>query len=175
MILNKKSFFLFFLNILFLNTLLGQNNSRVLNFSHKDFKKNKIYEKIYHLWWSKDNWGPIVKDTIPYFVDDRNYKGIINYGVEFKSKDFRLFNYFESLTMYFFKVEIEKCKFNSKDNIIEMEGFVVGGWGDKAKYGKNEPKNYIDVFIGEKTDTITKCYYNAPVNGDRIEITLNKK
>lgn len=161
------------ISIIFINSAFGQKKN--YQYTTKIFEKNKIFENSYHLWWSKDYWGPIVKDTIPYFVDDRNYKGIINYGIEFKSKDFRNFNFSEFKTMFFFKVEIEKCKFNSKDSIIELEGFVDGGWGEKAKYGKDEPKNYIDVFIGEKTDTITKCYYNAPVNGDRIEVTLNNK
>lgn len=166
---------LLMLYFVFIYSTFGQIQTKNRTYYQRDFEKNKAFEKTYHLWWSKDNWGPIVKDTIPYFVDDRNYKGIINYGVEFKSKDFRLFNYFESLTMFLLKVEIEKCKFNSKDSLIELEGFVDGGWGEKAKYGKDEPKNYIDVFIGKKTDTITKCYYNAAVNGDRIETTLSKK
>lgn len=167
-------FYFILIQIVIINFTYGQISHKK-SYCQNDFEKNKIFERTYDLWWSKDKWRPIVRDTIPYFVDDRNYKGIINYGVEFKNKDFRLFNYFESLTMYFFKVDFESCKFNANDSIIEIEGFVAGGWGEKAKYGKDEPKNYIDVFMGEKTDTITKCYYNAPVNRDSIETTLNKK
>lgn len=172
--MNKKStFFLLLFNVILLVNIQAQKKTS--KYYQIDFEKNKIFENTYNLWSSEVKWGPIVKDTIPYFVDDRNYKGIINYGVEFKSKDFRLFNLFESNKMYFLNVEIEKCIFNSKDSIIDIEGYVTGGWGDKAKYGKNEPKNYIDVFIGEKSDTITNCYYNAPVNGENIEISLNNK
>tara|TARA_R110000823_G_scaffold11973_9_gene40320 strand:- start:897 stop:2609 length:1713 start_codon:yes stop_codon:yes gene_type:complete len=159
----------------FICSALGQIKTKYKTYNQKNFEKNKIFENTYHLWWSKDKWGPIVKDTIPYFVDDRNYKGIINYGVEFHSKDFRVFDFSEGKTMYFFKVHFQSCKFNSNDSILEIEGFITGGWGDIAKYGKNEPKNYIDVFIGEKTDTITPCYYNIYVNKDKVETKWNNE
>lgn len=165
----------FFINFIFVCSAFGQNQTSFEKYSQKDFEKNKIFENTYHLWWSKYNWGPIVKDTIPYFVDDIKYRGIVNYGVEFKSKDFKVFSFFESKTMYFLKVDIESCKFRSKDSIITIEGFVSGGWGDKAKSKLNEPKNYIEVFLGEKTDTITPCYYDAPVNKDKVEVKLNNK
>ncbi len=165
----------FFINLMFIHSVFGQKSTSYKEYGQNDFEKNKIFEKTYHLWWSKYNWGPIVKDTIPYFVDDRNYKGIINYGVEFKSKDFKVFSFFENFSMYYLKVDIENCKFRSRDSIITIEGFVTGGWGDKAKTGLNEPKNYIEVFIGEKTDTISPYYNFVSVDKDKIEMKLKNK
>lgn len=163
------------MNIIFTLKIHAQTKINISKFDQKDFERNRVFERTYHLWWSKYNWGPIVKDSLAYFVDDRSYKGVVNYGVEFKSKDYRLFNYLESKTMYFLKVDIESCKFRSNDSIISIEGFVSGGWGDKAKSKPNEPKNYVEVFLGEKTDTISLCYYNSPVNEDKVEIKLKNK
>jgi hypothetical protein len=170
-----RLFIIVFINILIVFSSQAQTKSKTVSFNEKKINKNKVFENTYHLWWSKYNWGPLVKDTIPYFVDDRNYKGVINYGVEYHSKDYRPFSFFENATMFFITVEIEKCKYNPKDSIISIEGFVSGGWGDQGKNGINEPKNYIEVFVGEKTDTITNCYYNFSMNKDKIETKLKYK
>lgn len=163
---------IFILLLIILNT---QAQTKSISFNQKDFEKNKVFENTYHLWWNKYKWGPVVKDSIPYFVDDRNYKGVINYGVEYHSKDYRTFSFFENLTMFFLNIEIEHCEYNSKDSIIKIKGFVSGGWGDLAKNGQYEPKNYIEIFVGEKTDTISNCYYNAPVNDENIDVILKNK
>ncbi|WP_313805981.1 hypothetical protein [Flavobacterium sp.] len=167
----------FILNNLIIHTVSGQNNKIKNNFNLKDFEKNKIYDQTYNLWKYKNMVIPNKNDTIihSYFVDDRNYKGLINYGLQFRSKDFRTFNFIEGHHMFFLKVDFEKVKFNPKDSIIEIEGHISGGWGDFAQKELIEKGigNRIDVFLGEKTDTIKNLCYNRVVNQEFIEAKLN--
>lgn len=166
---NMRLFFILLLNFFIVLNGQSQTKSKNLTFSQKDFQKNKIFENTYHLWSHNYHWGPTVKDTVSYFVDDRNYKGIVNYGVNFRSKDYRLFSLIEDLTMFYLNVEIENCNYDLKDSTITIKGFVSGGWGIKIDKELNDPKNHIEIFIGNKTDTITNYYYKSPVNKDKVE------
>ena len=159
-----------------LNFSYSQSDIINKNYTKKDFEEYKIHDQIYNFWIYNNNLISKVNDTlkIPFFVDDRNYKGLINYGVEFRSKDYRNFDFIENHYMYFLKIDFEKVLFNSKDSIIEIEGYVSGGWGDLVS-GKKESsiENKIDVFLGEKKDTIKKLNYSSVVNEEFIEVTLN--
>lgn len=175
----KKTIFI--LSLFILNTLstysVGAQSSR--SYHQQNFESNKIYDQTYHLWQYNNNWISNKNDTLthPYFVDDRGYKGLINYGITFRSKDYRSFHYSEGHYMYFLKVEFEKARFNPNDSIIEIEGYVSGGWGDLAKKVKDEDgiENILGVFLGEKTDTIKHCYYRKIVNKKYIEVKLSNK
>jgi hypothetical protein len=178
----KKAIFISSLYILyafFTSSVSGQSNRYKRNYHQQHFERNKIYDKTYSLWKYNNKWIPKKKDTLEgiYFVDERNYKGLINYGVTFRSKDYRTFYYWESLYMHFLMVEIEKARFNPKDSIIEIEGYVSGGWGDTTKKVQKEDniENTIDVYLGEKTDTIKHCYYHRFVNEESIEVKLNNR
>lgn len=164
-----------FIIVIHSNILLGQINQKSKIYSQKDFEKNKVFQDTYHLWWYKNKWFPSANDTLPYFVDDRKYKGIINYGVKFHSKDYRVFDFTEDINMYFLNVAFEKCTFSPRDSIIEIEGYITGGWSDKSSKGWNGTKNNIDVFIGEKRDTINLLYYKNIVNAEKVESRLNNK
>ncbi|MFD2892012.1 hypothetical protein ACFS5J_08320 [Flavobacterium chuncheonense] len=170
-------FFLFF-TLLINHSANSQSDRLSKNYSSKDFEKNKVFDQTYNLWQYKNKLFPNKNDTLPhpYFVDDRNYKGIINYGIKFRSKDYRNFDFIENHYMYFLKIDFEKVLFNSKDSIIEIEGYVSGGWGDLVS-GKKESsiENKIDVFLGRKEDTIKKLYYSRVVNEEFIEVTLNNQ
>lgn len=175
----RKSFFT--VVILILTNLFGQNQygqSKKLKtkFHQKDFKKNKIEDETYHLWKYKYLNSTNIKDTLipSLFVDDRNYKGLINYGVQFKSKDFRTFQFLENHQMWFLTVNFEKTVFNPKDSIIEIEGYVSGGWGDldSKKLKEKNIENRLDIFLGEKKDTIVHCYLGKVVNEELIEVKL---
>ncbi len=170
---------LFILNIFFINTIYGQSKRLKSSYSQRDFEKNKVFDTTYHLWKFNNKWIPKKNDTLQqlYFVDDRNYKGLINYGVQFKSKDFQNFHYLEGRHMHFLRVAIEKALFNPKDSILEIEGYVSGGWGDLSNKVKKETglENHIDVFLGERKDTIKNCYYSSVVNEEFIEVTLNHR
>lgn len=170
-------FFIFILHILSIHTIYGQKDRIVKTLKQQDFEKNKIFDQTYNLWKFNNKWIPKKNDTLPfpYFVDDRKYKGLINYGLEFRSKDFRTFNYWENLSMFFLKVEIEKAKFNAKDSLIEIEGYISGGWGDHVTNSSKKEviENTIDLFLGEKTDTIMNCNYSRIVNEEFVEVKLN--
>ncbi|WP_264529048.1 hypothetical protein [Flavobacterium sp. N502540] len=166
------------INIVFINVTLGQNQIKYKTYNQGNFEKNKVFEEVYNLCNYKDyRCFSNVKDTVTYFVDDRNYKGIINYGVTFRSKNYRNFNFVEHLSMCFLKVEVMKCDYNPKDNVLSIEGFVSGnddwGWNVFLK-GKKE-KKYVDIFLGEKSDTINTRYLGKLVNKDSIEVKLNNK
>lgn len=175
----KTLLLLFIINNTFIHSVDSQNRRIKSQFSQQDFEKNKVFNEIYHLWKFNNKSIPKKNDTLqqPYFVDDRNYKGLINYGIQFRSKDFRNFHYLEGRYMHFLRVAIEKALFNSKDSILEIEGYVSGGWGDSAnkKQITTGIENHIDVFLGTKTDTIKHCYYSSAVNEEFIEVKLNNR
>lgn len=166
------------INFAFSNAAYSQNLYSV-QYTQKDFEKNKIYDQAYNFLKYKNRLISNKQDTlqIPYFVDDRNYKGLINYGVVFRSRDYRNFIFTEGFYMHFLKVDFEKAIFNPKDSIIEIEGFISGGWGDSAKIElrENGIENNIDVYLGEKTDTTKNCYYSRVVNPDLIEVKVNNR
>lgn len=168
---------IFILNIFLTFSVFGQSIRYKNSYYQQNFERNKIYDQTYALWKYNNRWVLRKNDTLsfPYFVDDRNYKGLINYGVSFTSKDYRTFNYWEGLHMHFLNVEIERASFNSNDSIVEIEGYVSGGWGDLANKMLNDDniENTIDVFLGEKTDTIKHCFYRRFVNEESIEVRLN--
>jgi hypothetical protein len=166
------------INIVFINVSLGQNLLKNKTYNQNNFEKNKVFNDVYNLWGSyKGNWFSKSKDSISYFVDDRNYKGIVNYGVTFRSKNYINFNFIENLSMCFLKVEINNCNYNPKDSVINIEGFVSGredwGWNEFVKGKKT--KNYINIFLGERKDTIKACYLGKIVDKDTIEVKLNNK
>lgn len=164
------------LTSLFSQNQYGQNKIVKTKFHQKDFEKNKIDEETYHLWKYKYLNSSDIKDTLipSLFVDDRNYKGKINYGVQFKSKDFKAFDLLENHRMWYLTVNFEKTVFNPKDSIIEIEGYVSGGWGDldSKKLKEKNIENRLDIFIGEKKDTIVHCYLGKVVNEELIEVKL---
>lgn len=165
------------LNLVCLNVSLGQSQIKEKTYNQNDFEKNKVFNEVYNLSSSRGNWFSDLKnnDSISYFVDDRNYKGIVNYGVTFRSKTYRGFHFVEHFSMCFLKVEISKCTYNAKDNVIEIEGFVSGNndWGSNEFMKRKKEKTYVDLFLGEKTDTIKTCYLGRTVNKDSVDIKLN--
>jgi hypothetical protein len=154
-------------NIFFINASFGQNQNKYKTYNQENFENNKILDQVYHLWWYKNKWFPNAKDTLPYFVDDRNYKGIVNYGVTFRNRDFTTFHLIENLSMCFLKVEFTKCNYNPLNNVIDIEGFVNGG-PDRGK-----AQRQIEIFLGEKTDTINSCYFGKVVDTKITEAKLN--
>lgn len=172
----KKTFIIFLIYITSVNVSFSQNKSSFKTFNNDDFEKNKVFDQVYNIWEGRDNWFSESKDTATYFVDDRNYKGIINYGVTFRSKNYRNFHFREHLSMCFIKVEISKCTYNPKDNTVDIEGFISGNddWSNEF-IKRKKIKSYINIFIGEKTDTIKTCYLSKIVNRDSVEVKLNNK
>ncbi|WP_264537361.1 hypothetical protein [Flavobacterium sp. N1736] len=176
----KNTFIIFLLILIYISSVnisFGQNKPSLKTFSQNDFDKNKIFDQTYNLWKAQNNWFSESKDTISYFVDDRNYKGVINYGVTFRSKNYKNFHFVEHLSMCFLQVEISKCVYNPNDNTIDIEGFISGNddWGANQLIKRKKQKKYIDVFLGVKTDTVKICYLGKIVNKDSIEVKLSNK
>jgi hypothetical protein len=136
--------------LLFFTALsFGQNANELKTFTQKDFNAHKIHVYKYDEWnrqlYNRD------QDTIRYFVDPAEYKGTINYGVEFAAYDKKAFHYIEDYFIYFQDVEIEKCVFNPKDSIVEISGSINGGWNIVDAKGAAKTRK---VIVGEKRDTI---------------------
>ncbi len=131
------------------NICIGQKKDFQL-FSQNKLDENIVFPNTFELWFHTSTWFPSENDTIPYLVDNSSYKGIINYGVKFSSKDKRVFNFTEDFSMFFLKIEFESCTYNKIDSIIEIKGNIRGGWGETMKIGWNKKGNYIDIFLGEK-------------------------
>lgn len=167
------------INLVCINASLGQNQIKYKTYNQDDFETNKVFNEVYNLYNNKGNWFSKLNDndSTSYFVDDRNYKGIVNYGVTFRSKMYRSFHFVEHFSMCFLKVEISKCIYNPKDNVIDIEGFVSGNndWGANEFIKYKKEKTYVDLFLGEKTDTIKTCYLGRTINRDSVDIKLNNQ
>lgn len=168
------------LSIVFIPSSYGQNQVKYKTFNQNDFDRNKVYNEVFSFWDKNQiNWFSTSADSLKMdqFVDARNYKGIINYGVSFKSKTFRNFHFIENLSMCFLKVEFTKCNYNPKDNTVDIEGFVTGNddWGSNVLIKTKKIKKYVAIFLGEKTDTIRNCYLGRTVNKDSVEVKFKNK
>lgn len=163
-----------------MNISFGQKTTNLKIYTQTDFDKNKVFNEVYSF-WDKDrkNWFSPSKDTLKtsYFVDARKYKGIVNYGVTFRSKTFKNFHFVEHLSMCFLKVEITKCTYNLKDSIADIEGFVAGNddWGANVMIKRKKEKSYIDIFLGQKTDTTKVCYLGKIFNKDSVDVRFKNK
>jgi hypothetical protein len=172
----KYIYIIFLISIILVNKLNGQHQLGVKNFNQNQFDKNKVSKEVYHLIKYNSNWFSISNDTLSYFTDDRNYKGVINYGVKFHSKTNRVFDMIENVSMCFMNVNFTKCKYNSKDSTITIEGNIIKSL-DKTLKG-NKKQNQVNIFLGEKKDTIKACYLGTiinKINKDNVEVTLNNK
>lgn len=168
------------MNIVFTHLALGQKQVQYKNFNQNDFEKNVVFNNIYNIWENnRSNWFSVSEDSAKtsYFVDSRKYKGIINYGITFRSKTFRNFSFVEHLSMCFLKIEISKCNYNPKDSIAEIEGFVSGNgdWGNNTFIKTKKIRSYVDIFLGEKRDTIRVCYLGKTINKDSVQVKLGNK
>lgn len=144
----KTNFFI----VVFLFTLLslGQNKPKdIKTFTQKDFDAYKFEENKYDL-RTKDSYLylRIENDTASYHLDPSNYKGILNYGVDFASRDKRTFTFIENYFVYYTDVVIEKCAFSVSDSIAEIEGQITGGWNSLDFKGK-PPADAVEISVGE--------------------------
>lgn len=157
------------------NAALAQHQLKYKTYRQNNFEENKIFEEVYNLRWNKElylNFSKM-KDTLAYFVDDRNYKGIINYGITFKSKTHKNFHFSENDAIGFLKVEISKCAYSPKDSLIHIEGFFSSNCYNRI-YNKEKPSHF-NIFIGAKTDTLYARWLDIKFNRKKIEVKWNNK
>jgi hypothetical protein len=135
---------------LFTFCLFAQQKPKDLKFfTQKDFNAYKFEENKYDL-RTKNSFLYLRKenDTASYYLNPSDYKGIINYGVDFASRDKRTFNFFEYYFVYFTDVKIEKCTFSISDSIAEIEGQITGGWNSLDFKGK-APVDAVEISVGK--------------------------
>jgi hypothetical protein len=126
-----------------------QKPKEVKSFTQKDFNAYKFEENKYDL-RTKNSFLYLrtENDTSSYYLDPSDYKGIINYGVDFASRDKRTFNFFEYYFVYYTNVQIEKCTFSISDSIAEIEGQITGGWNSLEFKGK-PPVDAVEISVGK--------------------------
>lgn len=124
------------------------------NYSNNEIFKSKIFPNLLEYWHHKnitlDN-----NDTLQYFVNILNYKGINNYDIELKSKDKKEIFIQEIRNFKNIDIEFETFKYNKKDSTLLVEGII------KTKWKEGNCKNIIiqpNVFIGNIKDTISKLF-----------------
>ncbi len=168
--MNRKNLLSTVLFFFFIASLIGQSGKK--SFNQEDFDQYKIDENVYNFWWYKNDniWFP-KGDTIPYLVDDREYKGLINYGLKFSLVERRNLNYVENFEMYKLKIEIEYCKVSLKDSVVNIKGIVKGGWSNNTIWGYKKRENNVDVFIGKNKDTTKFKYLNHLFKPEKITTT----
>ncbi len=161
----------------FYNSIYAQKDIKEsVKFTQEEFDNNKIDSDTYNFWWYKSEymWFP-KNDTIPYFVDDRQYKGLVNYGLEFSLIDRTNVTFLETLEMHRLNININDCSFNPNNNIIEIKGSVTGGWPNGYHFWFKKRENNVDVFIGEKRDTIKPLFLNYLFDPKTHVTTYNGK
>ena len=175
----------------FLITNITFSQKGIMSFNQKDIEAYKVDSGVYNFWFYKNNWNKqrtLSKgDTLPYFVNESEYKGILNYGIKYSMLDKSNIHFNEYFNMYYMEVLLEKFSFNPKDSLVSIQGVVKKGWSAKddiyKQYGAKVEKNNVNIYIGKKKDTISKLYYvpdlmiNYP---DKYKIThkdkdINKK
>ena len=130
--------------------VLGQQKLHTpKTFTQKDFNAYQFEENKYDL-RTKNTFLYLrtENDTASYYLDPSNYKGIINYGVDFSARDKRTFNFIENYAVYYTDVVIDKCTFSISDSIAEIEGQITGGWNTADFKGK-PPVDAVEISVGE--------------------------
>ncbi|MGY0393556.1 hypothetical protein ACW5R3_13495 [Bizionia sp. KMM 8389] len=161
-----------FLFIIFL-PIIGISQT-IKEYKQKNFESVRTDSGVYDFWLDADEYDFYRNgDTIPYFIDIKDYKGITNYGIRYPSNDRdKNYAFIENFTMYNTTVKIDSCFFNTVNNTIKIYGRV------KSNRVWRKNKNLVKVFIGAKQDTIgyvhTKHLYNKQrsymtYNGERVE------
>ena len=166
------------ITIIFMITSNSFSQKKVssLEFSQLDVNAYKIDTDIYNFFWHKNNSyynstfqkrNFIEGDTLPYFADYKTYKGLVNYGIQFNNYDTLLHTIVENLFMYRLEVVIKNLVFNPEDSTVLIKGEIKGGRDYKHiaewKQFVAADRIGIDVFVGEKKDTVNFLYYDSDI------------
>ncbi len=160
----------------------SQKNGNHNEFSQQDLNAYKIDKEVYNFFWHQNDSyfnttyqkrNFIEGDTLPYFADYKTYKGLVNYGIQFDSYDKRLHIISENLFMYSLEVVFKSMTYNPQDSTIAIKGEVNGGrdykhiaeWKQFTKTGRIG----VDIFAGEKKDTVNTLYYDPNIAISQIK------
>jgi hypothetical protein len=175
-----KLIILFSFNFLISNIAFSQKE--VVNYKQQDMDAYRTDEDIYNFWFHENNWNKqrvLPKgDTLPYFVDETSYKGILNYGIDYEMVDKTEIVFTENYNMYYLEIILNNFTFNIKDSVVNIQGEVKKGWYAKDNIyklhkGKVESNN-VNIYIGQKKDTISKLYFVPDLMNDRPKETVIK-
>ncbi|TYB74333.1 hypothetical protein [Bizionia myxarmorum] len=151
--------------LMFFQFVSSQN---LKTFSQNDLDAHKMKPDTYDFWWDMDDYMLFKNgDSIPYFVDIKDYKGILNYEVEFHLHDGRNTTFIEDFTMNNIHVEIESCSFDENDNKIRISGKV------KSNRQWQGVDNQIQVAIGEVKDTLAYVHVEHTIFKEKNYITYH--
>lgn len=154
-------------SILLINIVFAQQTDGIIEFNKKDLMAHKVDHHVYNYWSQNSNWfdkrGFKKGDTLAYFINEREYKGKVNYGMVCFSRNKSNCVIKENFKMYFLDVNIESFKYQTKDSTVIIEGIVKKGWSKKDKVywekGGWVDNNNINIYLGQKKDTISKLYF----------------
>lgn len=154
--------------LLFTSFCWGQ---KVQHFNQKHLDAYKFDESKYDS-RTKDSYHYLRTqgDTATYFIDPSAYKGILNYGVDFASKDKRTFTFIENYNVFYTDVVFEKCTFSPKDSIAEIEGRVTGGW-NTVDFKGGPPADLVEVAVGNLKKDRYVIYFNFGLRSEKLTIT----
>lgn len=143
-----KAIILSIVAIIATNVFAQTSKSKVNVFTQKDLNAYQLDQNTYDF-IGKDSYlrRHSVVDTSSYFLDPKNYKGILNYGVSFEASDKRNYIFIEDYRVYFTDVAFERCNFSVADSIVELEGRISGGWNVMDFKGK-PPRDVVEVTLG---------------------------
>lgn len=148
-------------------------NAQEKKLNSEDLTNSRIDLYKYDLWWGGNSgdyrWFPKA-DSTPYFIDNNKYKGMLNYGIKFSSKDGRGYTFVENLNTHFLDLTFTYFDYNEKDSIAKIKGIISGGWNNK------NIRNKIHIFLGKPEYTKSKLYFKENRKKEsRIISYLNKE
>lgn len=163
--MNFKLFTIITLTVLITNSAFSQKE--VINFKQKDLEAYKVDSGIYNFRFQNGDSGNIrgykKGDTLAYFTNEKEYKGLINYGIECFCVDKTNCILEEDFIMYFLDTTIEQVEFNTRDSIVRIKGTIKKSWSKKDHIAWRKEawvdNNNVNIYVGEKRDTISKLYY----------------
>ncbi|MBN2890809.1 MAG: hypothetical protein JXL97_02990 [Bacteroidales bacterium] len=125
------------------------SNDTILELNENDLYNCEIYENIYHC-----NVGPFDIDDNPIFMDERNFN--ISMTITNPKTD-KSVEIPDEPSVYNLTVVKTKIILNKTTNVMDIEGFVEGGW--------HGAKSQVYVYIGNKVDTVSYIYLSPSLHG----------
>jgi hypothetical protein len=160
---------LVFILLVFITT--NVSSQEAISFEPKEVDSYRIDEETYNFYWHKNyinstdyyHKSEILKgDTLPYFVDDREYKGIYNYEIEHVNLDHSNHILNENFKMFYLNVKFEGFTYDRNTDTAKLSGNIKGGWF-KDDINQFWIQNRIldksvKIFVGQKKDTVNSLF-----------------
>lgn len=143
-----RQIFIWILTIVTATCCAQTSSDKVLYFDNEDLLRFKVFGNVYQC-----DISPFSDGENPVFSDERDFKTKTTLFSDY-GKEIELPNESDKYRLEIYAKSIEV---NNKFNIIEITGFISGGW-----YGAG---SHVHVYIGQKVDTLVNITLGPNLHG----------